>query len=129
MVRNRKRKTAIGIFSAEAMKQAVAMAVRGSSISEAAETHKVTRNTLHRYVQRARGAPQGGAVKLRPNYACRRLFSNEEEETMKDYLIDCPKMTYGLSGKNVRVLAYEAGLRNEKKVPDMWHRNKMAVED
>ena len=129
MVQNRERKTAIGTFSAETMEQAVAMVISGSSIREAAELHNVARNTLHRYVQKARNVPEGETAKLQPNYACRRVFSNDEEGTIKEYLINCSKMNYGLSRKKVRELAYEVALKNGRQVPDTWHGNKMAGED
>lgn len=80
-------------------------------------------------VQNARNVSEGEVAKLQPKYACRRIFSNEEEQTIKDYLINCSKMNYGLSRKYVRVMAYEVAVKNREFVPDTWHKNKMAGED
>lgn len=95
VVRNRKRKSAKGTFSADTLEQAAAMVISGWSIREAADIRKVARNLLHRYVQKARDVPEGETAKLQPNYACRRIFSNEEKEIIKDN----SKMNYGLSRK------------------------------
>ena len=48
MPRNRTRKTSIGTFTEDSMKEAVKLVLDGTSLRKAAEMKEVARNTLHR---------------------------------------------------------------------------------
>ena len=52
MVRNRQRKSIIGMFTEESMKEAVVMVNGGVSIRGAAERMGVAKSTLHDYVKK-----------------------------------------------------------------------------
>lgn len=58
-------------------------------------------------------------------YSLKKIFSNEEEASLEDYITTCSKMFYGLSITDCRKLAYEMAVANEK-VPHKWHECKLA---
>ena len=57
------------------------------------------------------------------------MFTLNEEELLQDYLIKAAKIQYGLTRKQVRVLAYEYAVRNQKSFPSSWTTNGFAGED
>lgn len=53
---------------------------------------------------------------MTPNYACHLIFTADQEQVLKDYLIKCSAMCYGKSTRDL----------SDIKVPDSWHRDKKA---
>jgi hypothetical protein len=54
------------------------------------------------------------------------IFSEEEEELLKDYLLKAAQMCYGLTQDGTRELAYKYAIANEKNIPVSWTANKKA---
>ncbi|KAJ8910912.1 hypothetical protein NQ315_014246 [Exocentrus adspersus] len=52
--------------------------------------------------------------RMKPNYECRKIFSNEEEAKLCDYLIKCGKLHHGLPPIAARKLAYDLAMANNK---------------
>lgn len=131
MSRGRKRKTDKGTFSEDSMKQAVEAVLKGDingrkvSLREAALQYHVKYQTLFRYVKKSRENPNV-PIRMTPNYQCRLVFSQEQETSLKAYMITCSKMCYGKSTKDFRELAYEMAKINKIKTPDSWEDKKRA---
>ena len=53
------------------------------------------------------------------------VFLSEQENFFAEYLENCPKMFHGLTLANVRSLAYEIGIANKIKIPQIWHDKKI----
>ena len=53
----------------------------------------------------------------RPNYACRRVFTDEEEVSIAEYAVTCSRMNFGLPRLDIRKLAYDVAVKNVKTVP------------
>ena len=117
MVRNRQRKSTIGMFTEESMKVAVFMVIDGGvSIRGAAERMGVAKSTLHEYVKKMKKTVSSKIDKkrFRPNYACRQVFNKDEKNNLKKYLLMCSHMNYGLTKLNVRKMAYEVAVKSKK---------------
>lgn len=127
MVRHRKKERSIGTHSATTMKDAVEYVVNGqNSIRKAASRFSLKFSTLRRYVQRAK---TGGIKSYVPNYACRKVFSDEEESDIEEYLIKASRIHHGLTKLQVRELCYQLAVKNGKCMPKSWEKNKLAGED
>ena len=48
------------------------------------------------------------------NYACCQVFNKDEENNLKEYLVMCSHMNYGLTKLNVRKMAYEVAVKSKK---------------
>ena len=86
-------------------------------------------STLRRYVKKANAAEDKELMTYAPNYNCRQDFTTNEKILLQDYLIKAAKIQYGLTRKQVRVLAYEYAVRNQKTFPDSWTTHGLAAED
>nr|CAH7753297.1 unnamed protein product [Callosobruchus chinensis] len=105
MVRNRERKTDRGLHSEASMREAVELVEGGMSLRTAAVLKNFKCTTLHRYVQKRKGAEAGVEIPMSPNYAVNKIISNELEGALEEYLITCAKMCYGLDTVGTRRLA------------------------
>ena len=117
MVRNRQRKFTIGMFTEESMKKAVVMVRNGGiSIRRKAERMGVAKSTLHEYVKKIKrtDCSEIDKKRFRPNYACCQVFNKDEENNLKEYLVMCSHMNYGLTKLNVRKMAYEVAVKSKK---------------
>ncbi|KAJ8913928.1 hypothetical protein NQ315_005726 [Exocentrus adspersus] len=65
-------------------------------------------------------------TRMTPNYSVNKIFSNEEEDSLAEYILICSKMYYGMSTVEVRKLAYEMAANNNKRCPDKWRELQMA---
>lgn len=96
------------------------------SLRKCAERTGIKFQTLQRYVTKQKTAGIGTNIRLTPNYACRRIFTLEQEATVEEYAVTCAKMCYGKSRKDLRCIAYEVAIANQINVPENWHTNKKA---
>lgn len=128
MVRNRQRKTDKGLHSEQNMREAVELVQNGMSLRNAAESKGVNFVTLYRYVQQKKKNDVEGVeiTRMTPNYANRKVFSPEQENALKEYLITCSKMCYGLDTIEARRLAYELALHLNLSMPQSWTEKKIA---
>ena len=82
MVRNRQRKSSIGMFTEDSMKEAVVMIINGGvSIRGAAERMGVAKSMLHEYVKKIKRTDSSEIDKkrFRQNYACLQVFTKDEK--------------------------------------------------
>ena len=126
-----KRKTDREIISHEKMKEAVEKVLAGGSLREVATPLGLSKTTLQRYVQKVKSTPSEAVPNLRltPNYSVNKIFSDEEEMSLREYLINCSRMNYGLNYQSVRLLAYQFAAENDKKIPESWKPQKIASLD
>lgn len=91
MVRNRKRKMEIGLHDANDMKEAIELVENGIPLRKAAKRKNVNYGTLYRYVKKKKtcSAEETENLRLTPNYAVNKVFSNDQESALKQYLITC----------------------------------------
>ena len=125
MVRHYTRKTEIGLVSSTLMMKAAESVVsQDMSLHKAAINYGIAKTTLFRYVVKLRLQRKSSVVtpslKFMPNYSVRRIFSDDEETMLADYLLHASKLHHGLSVKAARVLAYDFGIANNKDVPGNW---------
>ena len=131
MARIKKReKRKIGNSDSESMAAAVRKVIdEGMSIRSTCKAYDIKFSTLRRYVKKANAAEDKELMTYAPNYNCRQVFTTNEEILLQDYLIKAAKIQYGLTRKQVRVLAYEYAARNKKTFPDSWTTHGLAGED
>jgi len=112
MVRKRSRKTAIGTVSEDVMKAAAESVVtREKSLTSASTDFGIPKTTLFRYVIKLKKASSGEKINMKfcPNYSVRRVFSDEEEAMLANYITNASTLHYGLS-PSCRILYNVAGL-------------------
>lgn len=125
MVRNRERKTSKGLFVEDDMKAAVEMVLGGCSVRRAAALKNVNHVTLSTYVKKTKERGEEN-VRYAPNYSVRMVFTAEQEEKLKNFLIMCSKMYYGLPVEDCRRVAYEMAVMNKIPCPPSWGKKKVA---
>ena len=121
MPRTWKRKTKTGQQTpAGKMKQAVETCVNdGKSIRFVSQALNVPHSTLHRYVENAKNSGVEN-IRLSPNYANARVFSDTEEQELENYLLLASKHHHGLTTVATKELAYQYAVKNNKDVPQSW---------
>lgn len=77
----------------------------GMSTRTAAKTFNVKRTTLMRYIENCRNAD--GNLSYEPKYDVHRVFSEENERSLVEYLKQAASLQYGLSLNEVRILAFQ----------------------
>ncbi|XP_063931371.1 tigger transposable element-derived protein 6-like [Zophobas morio] len=97
-------------------------------LREAVERNDVKFQTLARYVNKQKKSPNE-SISMKPKYDTRRIFTDEQESSLVNYVLQCSKMCYGKSTKDVRILAYELAIANNVNVPKSWKDNKKAGVD
>ncbi|KAB0802688.1 hypothetical protein PPYR_04874 [Photinus pyralis] len=96
------------------------------SLCIVADEFNINFMTLQRYCKKVKDDlpnPTVGYVKNR------QVLPHAMEEELSNYLIECSKMYFGLSTKEVRRLGYEFAIKNDIRVHDGWRENKMASAD
>lgn len=133
MPRNRKRTSNHRSYSEEELKNATRLVINGTqSIRETSRLTKIPRTTLKRFVLKFRAAAIDDAtaqVNFRPMNEHLKIFSNDEELLLVDYITRSANIHYGLSIALTRRLAYEFAVANNKKILPNWEKEKMAGED
>lgn len=128
MPRPKPKKTGIGKTAARTMRNALDdIKNNGLSVKAASVRHSIPRTTLRRYVAKFKDIEvENVTTGLTPNYTVRKIFSLEEEQQLCNYLQVSAQLHHGLTPKNVRSLAYELAVTNNKRCPFSWTENKMA---
>lgn len=96
-----------------------------NTLRGSAKKYDIDRTTLSRYLLKFKSNP-GDTEELCPNFCKRQIFSKQEEEMLKVYLIKAAKLCYGLSRREVCKLAYDYAAANNKNVPPVWDINRAA---
>lgn len=95
MARGRQRKSTKGQFDEQSMRAAVRAVIEEKiSLREAAERYNLKFQTVYEYVKRQK-QNSTKEIKMAPNYACRKVFSEKQEKALADYVLTCSKMCYG----------------------------------
>jgi len=103
----------------------------GCKIRQVARDCGVDSMTQTRYVKKYSTRYSHGEVsteQLGPvgYWGNRRIFTEEEEILLTKYLTQSCRMYFGLTSEEVRKLAYEFALKNNKDMPLNWHQNSIA---
>ncbi|ELT93700.1 hypothetical protein CAPTEDRAFT_207955 [Capitella teleta] len=125
-MRNPKRKTSKGSVPGDVMEAAAKRVCAGQSVRDVADESGIPKTTLHRYVAKMNTEE---SPRFTPNYFVNKVFSEEEEKSLSEYLLRASKHHHGLTSKETRVLAYEYAVRNKKKFPSGWNETKSATYD
>ncbi|XP_010882229.1 uncharacterized protein LOC105018472 isoform X1 [Esox lucius] len=116
-----------GLFHPQTFERAAHdVLVGGQSIRSAAKAHGLCHVTLFRYCRRKKDSCNAGVPAYR---AHNRVFSDEQEKTLMQYLLRASDIFYGLSPKEVRRLAYQLAQHYSCKFPDTWDTKEMAGKD
>lgn len=123
MVRNYKRKTDRGIWEEDDMSRAV-RAVRNETMGflRASATYNVPKSTLERRVRKARCA-EDADTDSDNDYGKKKLgryktvFNKEQEEELSQYIKSMEARLFGITGKELRILAFQLAERNHIENP------------
>lgn len=114
--------------SIENLQQAVKLVQEnGLSVRTAAKQCNVSRTTLQRHLG-AHIESGDAEFSYKNNCSIRQVFSKEEEQALRDYLLTASSMHYGLSKQDVKKLAYQFAKANNKTYPAAWNANCQAGE-
>lgn len=114
MVRNYKKKTKRGEWSQESMKAAIDEVLsKNSGYRKAALEHNIPQTTLERYVKKIkRGEEITVGLPLGP---MKSVFSQNEEKELAEYVKHMEERLFGLTTLDLRRLAYQLAVKNNKK--------------
>jgi len=135
MVRNRERKTNIGMTNEETMREAVKAVLKDKMpIREAAREYNVSNTTLQRYVLKSKDinwdeASNAKDIKFKPNYDVRKIFSTKEEQMLANYFIQASKLHHSLPPEEAKILAFQYATSLKKNIPESWKKNQCAGRD
>nr|CAI5826562.1 unnamed protein product [Callosobruchus analis] len=88
---------------------------------------RISRTTLRRYYRHM--MKEGTAVQdLHENLAVKKVFNEEQEKMLVVYIKDAANLQFGLTLKDVKVLAYQFAKANQMKYPTSWDSAQMAGE-
>lgn len=95
-------------------------------IYKAAAEYELSKATLIRHIRRHRNSDQQDFQYV-TNIDHKKVFTEEEEHELAQYLETASKLHYGLSKKETKVLAYQFAVKKEKSgTPVTWHERKEA---
>lgn len=97
----------------------------GISLREAVRRYEVSKTTLIRHLLAFKNSESQEFVYSATNKT-KQVFSPDEEESLKTYLITAARLHYGLTKVEVRSLAYQYASAKGKAFPDNWNKEKMA---
>lgn len=86
------------------------------SIREASRVYNIKFATLVRQLRSLKTSSED-KYEYKAKYDVNKVFSNDEEEKLVEYIVTVAKMQYGLNKKGVRELAYKFAVANKKKYP------------
>uniref|UniRef100_H2YFE2 DDE-1 domain-containing protein n=1 Tax=Ciona savignyi TaxID=51511 RepID=H2YFE2_CIOSA len=98
------------------------------SLRKAADHTGVKFQTLARYVNKQKAAGNNN-VRMTPNYAVRRVFTDADEQELAEYIKTTARMCFGLTTVDTRKLAFEMAQKNNLDFPQQWSENKLAGKD
>lgn len=123
MVRNYKRKTDRGIWEEDDMRRAVRAVLNETmGFLRASATYNVPKSTLERRVRKARCA-EDADTDSDNDYGKKKLgryktvFNKEQEEELSQYIKSMEARLFGITGKELRILAFQLAERNHIENP------------
>lgn len=93
--------------------------LREYSVGQSAKNNNVSKTTLLRHLKIHRKSDNDSFTYV-SHIAHRKIFSDQEEVLLADYLTTAAKLHYGLSKNGLQKLAYEFAIANKKTVPNSW---------
>lgn len=129
MVRNYTRKTQPSRVPVDVIKKAIDDVLScGKSIRSVASEVHINPMTLCRYIQKAKllGADN---IERFGERTYKPVFTETQENILKTYLKTASNIYFGLSPKEVRILAFECAEAFSVNMPDSWKQNKSAGPD
>lgn len=95
------------------------------SLFGAARHFNIPRTTLRRYYECCNKEDMT-LVDLHKNLSVKQVFTEEQEKMLLNYIKDAALLQYGLTLRDVKVLAYQFATANKIKCPASWDADKMA---
>lgn len=124
MVRNYKRKTDRAKWEEDDMRRAVNVVISEKmGFLRASSTYNVPKSTLERRVKKARIYNMNEDTDSDPDFGKKSLgryktvFSKEQENELSQYIKSMEARLFGLTGKELRILAYQLAERNNIEHP------------
>lgn len=99
--------------------EAVAAVLAGDPIKTTARRFGLPVMTVKRYVRKQKASEK--LIRYGPDYgSSSRAFSDEEEKMLHDYVLKASKLNHGLTPLEVRKLAYQFAVANDKPIVKRW---------
>lgn len=107
------------------------------SINSSAKEFNIPYKTLQRYVVKMKEKLKSYPELTRSELALesagysknRKIFTDDEERALETYLKKAADIYYGFTPYETRKFVYEFAKKNDKCIPDSWHRKLIAGED
>ncbi|KAJ4436356.1 hypothetical protein ANN_18988 [Periplaneta americana] len=104
------------------------------SIRQAAKEYNINYRTLARYCQKITPEQLNDSSRTIPDIPVayiknRQVFTQFEKAEVVEYILQVSDIYFGLSPKEVRMLAYQIAVANSKEMPKSWEQNKVAGAD
>lgn len=103
----------------------------GLSTKPVSDLHIVPQTTLRRCYKKCSEVDinwnelEAVFPKIKPNCECRKIFSNEEQAELYEFLIKCEKVHHDRPPKAARKLAFDLLVANNETFPDSWQRERL----
>ena len=126
MPRVAKKKRTRGLFSADLLLEAATdMKYNNLSSRKAAEKYGISCHlTLYRAFNKM---SNGSEITVGYQPSCK-VFNEEQEKLISDYLVKASQRYMGLTYTNLRQLSYQLAIRNGMKIPTAWSRGKFRIQ-
>lgn len=129
MPRTREKRTNRGEKDISIYNDAYNEVEKGTSIRAAANKFNLCHVSLTRYIQKRKVCGVEACSVTMGYRAANKVFTNEQEKELSNYLIRCADIYFGLSTKEVRKLAFEMTVKYNLSKPSNWDENQMAGEE
>jgi hypothetical protein len=121
----------------EAIKQGLKAIQDGDSVRKAAKTHGIAASTLFDRLKKSKSANETSvdegiarsANLKRGKYSTRQVFTDDQEEKLKTYLLRSCELHYGLTLAQTQKLAYQYAVKLRVSYPKNWDEKCAATYD
>lgn len=97
------------------------------SLRHAADKYGISKSALARHVAQMKNS-EAETYNYAPHYDTKKVFTEEQESILVDYMKQCAFLHYGLTVFNLRKLAYQFAKENKIKYPSKWDDEQLAGE-
>lgn len=108
----------------DVIERAINEVYEGAKIQPTARKYDIPRSSLQRYLKSEEPLKNSTT-----KYITRKIFTDDEESALIEYLVRCSQLHDGLKKLNCRKFAYEYAVANGKDVPENWKQHKYASKD
>lgn len=112
---------------ADTLSEAIKDVRNGNSLRKVAEKYQIPKSTIFKYLHlnKDKNLDHNNIYILRNDV--KKVFNEEEEKKLEEYLEKAAYLHMGLNVKQVRELAYQFAVMKQKpNIPNTWHQHKMA---